>query len=97
MKQGTLEQRYDIYCSCANDGTGRDTTTGSRTWLKTFDQWIDGIEGDPCDPVNDAIDQAMGNKDCYQEELTPEGIQLVITGAERITEPNESDPQGALW
>lgn len=81
MNQGTLEQRYDIYCSCANDGTGRDTTTGSRTWLKTFDQWLDGIEGDPA-PA---------------EELTPEGIQLVITGAERITAPTEADKQGKLW
>ena len=81
MNQGTLEQRYDIYCSCANDGTGRDTTTGSRTWLKTFDQWLDAIEGDPA-PA---------------EELTPEGIQLVITGAERITAPTETDPQGQLW
>ena len=81
MNQGTLEQRYDIYCSCANDGTGRDTTTGSRTWLKTFDQWLDGIEGDPA-PA---------------EELTPEGIQLVITGAERITAPTEADKQGQLW
>ena len=81
MNQGTLEQRYDIYCSCANDGTGRDTTTGSRTWLKTFDQWLDGIEGDPA-PT---------------EELTPEGIQLVITGAERITAPTETDKQGSLW
>ena len=97
MNQGTLEQRYNIYCSCADDGTGRDTTTGSRTWLKTFDQWLDGIEGDPCDPVHDAIDQAMGNDHAYAEELTPEGIQLVITGAERITAPTETDPQGDLW
>ena len=81
MNQGTLEQRYDIYCSCANDGTGRDTTTGSRTWLKTFDQWLDGIEGDPAP----------------SEELTPEGIQLVIVGAERITAPTETDKQGSLW
>ena len=97
MNQGTLEQRYSIYCSCADDGTGRDTTTGSRTWLKTFDQWLDGIEGDPCDPVHDAIDQAMANDHAYAEELTPEGIQLVITGAERITEPTEADRQGKLW
>ena len=81
MNQGTLEQRYNIYCSCADDGTGRDTTTGSRTWLRTFDQWLDGIEGDPA-PV---------------EELTPEGIQLVIVGAERITAPTEADKQGQLW
>lgn len=31
------------------------------------------------------------------EELTPEGIQLVIPGAERITAPTETDPQGDLW
>ena len=43
------------------------------------------------------MDQAMGNKDCYTEELTPEGIQLVITGAERITAPSETDKQGKLW
>tara|TARA_Y100000992_G_scaffold299018_1_gene265133 strand:+ start:2632 stop:2757 length:126 start_codon:yes stop_codon:yes gene_type:complete len=33
----------------------------------------------------------------YAEELTPEGIQLVITGAERITAPTETDKQGKLW
>ena len=33
----------------------------------------------------------------FAEELTPEGIQLVITGAERITEPTEADRQGKLW
>lgn len=33
----------------------------------------------------------------FAEELTPEGIQLVITGAERITEPTETDMQGKLW
>lgn len=33
----------------------------------------------------------------YAEELTPEGIQLVITGAERITTPTETDKQGKLW
>tara|TARA_Y100001937_G_C6976280_1_gene265650 strand:+ start:70 stop:324 length:255 start_codon:yes stop_codon:yes gene_type:complete len=47
--------------------------------------------------VEDAIDQAMGNNHAYAEELTPEGIQLVITGAERITEPTEADKQGKLW
>lgn len=49
------------------------------------------------DAIDDAMDQAMGNKDCYPEELTPEGIQLVITGAERITAPTETDKQGQLW
>ena len=105
MNQGTLEQRYNIYCNCADDGTGRDTTTGSRTWLKTFDQWLDGIEGDPCEPrIYDregfqswADDPNSEQREDFTEELTPEGIQLVITGAERITAPTETDPQGDLW
>lgn len=33
----------------------------------------------------------------YTEDLTPEGIQLVVPGAERITEPTETDKQGKLW
>lgn len=33
----------------------------------------------------------------FTEELTPEGIQLVIAGAERITAPTEADKQGQLW
>ena len=32
-----------------------------------------------------------------QEELTPEGVQLVIPGAERETKPTETERQGALW
>lgn len=32
-----------------------------------------------------------------QEELTPEGVQLVIPGAERNTKPTETERQGALW
>ena len=31
------------------------------------------------------------------EELTPEGIQLVIPGAEKSLEPTETDKQGRLW
>lgn len=31
------------------------------------------------------------------EELTPEGVQLVIPGAERETKPTETERQGALW
>jgi len=31
------------------------------------------------------------------EDLTPEGIQLVIPGAERITQPTETERQGKLW
>ena len=36
-------------------------------------------------------------EDAYTEELTPEGIQLVITGAERIIEPTDTERQGKLW
>ena len=46
MNQGTLEQRYDIYLSCADDGRGRDITTGGKTYLKTFDQWLNNQSGD---------------------------------------------------
>ena len=35
--------------------------------------------------------------DAYTEDLTPEGIQLVVPGAERIIEPTKRDPQGNLW
>ncbi len=44
---GTLEDRYAIYLDCADDGQGRDITTGGRTYLKTFDQWLDDAPGDP--------------------------------------------------
>ena len=47
MTQETLEERYNIYLSCANDGRGRDITTGGKTYLKTFDQWLDDQPGDP--------------------------------------------------
>ena len=47
MNQGTLEQRYDIYLSCADDGRGRDITTGGKTYLKTFDQWLNNQSGEP--------------------------------------------------
>jgi len=33
----------------------------------------------------------------FREELTPEGIQLVIPGAERTTQPTETERQGKLW
>jgi len=79
--QGTLQQRYDIYLSCADDGQGRDVTTESQTYLKTFDQWLDNQPGDPVP----------------SEELTPEGVQFVIPGAERETKPTETERQGALW
>ena len=34
----TLQDRYEIYLSCANDGKGIDITTGRK--LKTFDEWL---------------------------------------------------------
>lgn len=33
-----LKNRYDIYLDCADDGTGKDITTGEP--LKTFDEWL---------------------------------------------------------
>ena len=38
--EGTLEDRYDIYISCADDGTGHEIGTGEP--MKTFDEWLDG-------------------------------------------------------
>lgn len=41
--------------------------------------------------------EASDEANAFAEELTPEGIQLVIVGAERITAPTETDKQGQLW
>ena len=51
--------------------------------VMTTSDWSesDALEGDPA-PA---------------EELTPEGIQLVIVGAERVTAPTEAEKQGSLW
>jgi hypothetical protein len=35
---GSLEQRYQIYLACANDGTGKSIIDGKP--LKTFEQWL---------------------------------------------------------
>jgi hypothetical protein len=35
---GTLEDRYNIYVSCTNDGKGNDIRTGEP--LLTFDEWL---------------------------------------------------------
>ena len=35
----TLQERYEIYVSCADDGNGNDITTGYP--LKTFSEWLD--------------------------------------------------------
>ena len=51
--------------------------------IMTSDDWIEE------DARNEAND--------FAEELTPEGVQLVISGAERITEPTTPKPQGSLW
>ena len=44
-----------------------------------------------------ADDEDIEQREEYTEDLTPEGIQLVVPGAERITEPTETDKQGRLW
>lgn len=36
--RGTNDQEYEIYLSCADDGTGIDITTGKP--LKTYDEWL---------------------------------------------------------
>ncbi len=36
--RGTNDQEYQIYLSCADDGTGVDFTTGLP--LKTYDEWL---------------------------------------------------------
>jgi hypothetical protein len=38
MVGGDLENRYQIYLDCANDGNGFDITTGKP--LKTFEEWL---------------------------------------------------------
>lgn len=35
----TLEDRYNVYLLCANDGEGNDITTGNK--LLTFEEWLD--------------------------------------------------------
>ena len=42
----TFEERYAIYLDCADDGQGRDITTNGKTYLKTFDQWLNNQPGD---------------------------------------------------
>ena len=34
----TIEDRYDIYVACSDDGNGMDIETGLP--LKTFDEWL---------------------------------------------------------
>ena len=36
---GTLEQEYEIYLACADNGKGGDVTRNGAQ-LKTFDEWI---------------------------------------------------------
>lgn len=45
--EGSLGARYAIYVDGADDGHGRDIFTGGKTYVKTFDQWLDNQEGDP--------------------------------------------------
>lgn len=37
-QKGSLQDEYNIYISCANDGKGIDITTGKP--LKTFNEWL---------------------------------------------------------
>ena len=37
--RGKLEQEYDIFVSCADDGKGGDSTNGGRP-LPSFDEWL---------------------------------------------------------
>ena len=45
--EGSLQDRYDNYVDGADDGHGRDLFTGGKTYVKTFDQWLDNQPGDP--------------------------------------------------
>jgi hypothetical protein len=40
---GTLQDRYECYLHCADDGQGGDITRGGAP-LKTFNQWMGGEE-----------------------------------------------------
>ena len=37
--RGSLDDAYNVYLFCANDGQGNDQNTGKP--LKTFDEWLD--------------------------------------------------------
>ena len=45
--EGTLGERYARYAEDCDDGHGRDILTGGKTYVKTFDQWLDNQPGDP--------------------------------------------------
>lgn len=38
--RGTLEQEYDVYRACADDGKGGDITRPGKP-LKTFQEWLE--------------------------------------------------------
>ncbi len=38
QRESTLEDRYQAYLDCADDGHGKDCMTGR--WLLTFDEWL---------------------------------------------------------
>jgi hypothetical protein len=38
--RGSLEQEYEIYRGCANDGEGGDITRNGQPLL-TYDEWLD--------------------------------------------------------
>jgi len=37
--RGDMDQEYQIYLSCADDGKGGDITNGGKP-LKTYDEWL---------------------------------------------------------
>jgi hypothetical protein len=37
--RGSLDDAYNVYLFCANDGQGNDTNTGKP--LLSFDEWLD--------------------------------------------------------
>lgn len=64
----------------------------SNEWTEyNCSDWREGLEQFTCySLVTDESQQPT-------EELTPEGIQYVLPGAERETTPSKEEEQGSLW
>lgn len=63
---------------------------------------------DGCEECDFIVDEGLSDTACLEcrlyadapqpsEELTPEGIQYVLPGAERETTPSKEKEQGSLW
>ena len=39
--RGDNNSEYQIYLACADDGRGMDITTGGKSPLKSFDEWLE--------------------------------------------------------